>query len=1026
MVARIMDRMSVLARHGWRGLLALVLCAVVVLPVAPASAAAATEPQLCTPAQLTVIGTPWDDSNCLTPPKGPLTTVQQPLNGVVASAVYGPMPVDFIQPPRSFTPIVTYLNATMLRASYTINLQRGLLGSECGDLEYIIDPDPWVQARPTLVGAPCLGALPSIGTMRLFDPNRANARRLLFGTLYPPNTVQDPSVASLYAPGVNDPEQVAGYNQYTLLDSDHFVGGPPMPACANDGNPSNGYSGTTAAEFECWPKLRATWTTPGSSVVRIDIDLPTTWMFTDRYFLILAGESKHVTDYFKIIPAPLTTGEIGDYVHGTASTYYDMSFQVPKQGVRITGEVLDRDVKAVPNITMQLAGTSNTEGPISLTTTTDTAGVYKFDVQPGTYTVTAEGEPVGENGGSMSAKSSDAGACAGVATDNTCQLKPLVLGDDVRADFTYTSCTAPGRRHNGKPITRCPIIFLPGFLGSKIVCDVSGQTLELWPSIPAQLSLNVKPSVPKWGQMLVAPDGIANDQRNGRCNANARPAAGKDGLVALVGGASIYQTTMDFLDQEAGPKHWWALPYDWRKSPELATPALDKLVDQVRDETHATRVVLYAHSMGGLVMRDYIEDTAHQDKVIRIATAGTPYWGAPKSHFAFLEGDTDTPAGTGLDWLTDAGDLQGLAQNLHGLFFLHPSPKLGPWLSLSTKPGTYTLQDKAGELRWTQSLGGNPFLMASAHRWHETHDGFPKTKIDYEAVVGAGTPTVTGVYVRRLGGVTDTAALRYGSGDGTVPLRSATQGASDGADTNGVGVHYVCEIGHVALPGAFDVQVRLRDFLIKGGPVTMLDDNCPYTGVVVESFDVNLAAGNVIVDVNPSGRERGRAASKQLPLKQALRQGIVQVYQFGGRTSIVLDSRTNATLQVSGRNIAMQVQSISSRKDGQVRRYVSGSGAVRIGATGMVTKGGKPVRVTRLKAGKPVTRAVITKRGKQFLVKLVAKAPNGVGVTSYRIGKGRAIRYRKAFLVTPAQLKQLVVSSTDRFGAVEKPHGVRR
>src|SRR5690606_22565168 len=126
----------------------------------------------------------------------------------------------------------------------------------------------------------------------------------------------------------------------------------------------------------------------------------------------------------------------------------------------------------------------------------------------------------------------------------------------------------------------------------------------------------------------------------------------------------IYKSTMDFLDDAVGPSNWWALPYDWRRSPEQAVPALDSLIDQVLRDTKAKHVVLYAHSMGGLVMRDYISAQAHQDKVIRIATAGTPYWGAPKSHFSFLEGDTDTPDGSPLDLLTNAGDLQRLTQNL--------------------------------------------------------------------------------------------------------------------------------------------------------------------------------------------------------------------------------------------------------------------------------------------------------------------------------------------------------------------------
>jgi pimeloyl-ACP methyl ester carboxylesterase len=93
------------------------------------------------------------------------------------------------------------------------------------------------------------------------------------------------------------------------------------------------------------------------------------------------------------------------------------------------------------------------------------------------------------------------------------------------------------------------------------------------------------------------------------------------------------------------------------------------VVQEALTASGAKYVVLYGHSMGGLVIREYLNSQANVDKVARVLTAGTPYWGAPKAHFSLLGGYTDTPAGGGLDHITWQKELQTLSRNLQGAFF---------------------------------------------------------------------------------------------------------------------------------------------------------------------------------------------------------------------------------------------------------------------------------------------------------------------------------------------------------------------
>ena len=48
-------------------------------------------------------------------------------------------------------------------------------------------------------------------------------------------------------------------------------------------------------------------------------------------------------------------------------------------------------------------------------------------------------------------------------------------------------------------------------------------------------------------------------------------------------------------------------------------------------------MVLWGHSYGGLFIRAFIEGSGG-DRVARVLTAGTPYWGSPKSFFPLAFG----------------------------------------------------------------------------------------------------------------------------------------------------------------------------------------------------------------------------------------------------------------------------------------------------------------------------------------------------------------------------------------------------
>ena len=68
------------------------------------------------------------------------------------------------------------------------------------------------------------------------------------------------------------------------------------------------------------------------------------------------------------------------------------------------------------------------------------------------------------------------------------------------------------------------------------------------------------------------------------------------------------------------------------------------------------------------------------DRVARVLTAGTPYWGSPKSFFPLAFG-VESPGCSTLDLIINNDRLKSFAKNLSGLYNLYPSANFPPWLT---------------------------------------------------------------------------------------------------------------------------------------------------------------------------------------------------------------------------------------------------------------------------------------------------------------------------------------------------------
>jgi pimeloyl-ACP methyl ester carboxylesterase len=719
----------------------------------------------------------------------------------------------------------------------------------------------------------------------------------------------------------------------------------------------------------------------------------------------------------------------------------------------ISGNVADQNAIAAPGVKLKLTGTSDAEKEVTMTATADAQGNYSFEVERGKYTVSASGEPTEQNGGkqnggTLAVRKQTFGAhdpeCPGKAKEAECALNHIGTGETAQVKFAYFQCSATDRLPNGKPPTHCPIIFIPGFLGSRISCG----DREMWTALPS----------PDFADLQLKPDGETNSGAPGSCAAEAKAGEQWSGVVATAAGKDIYGAALSFLGKLA-PSDDYALPYDWRKSPLIAKEALEKLVPKVLEEQGAKRVVLIAHSMGGLVLQSYIANSANAEKVVRAVTLGTPYWGAVKSHASLLTGKSNEIAQEtfGLDLFIKrvvaeeeessgsynssifATDLQLAARNMQGLYWLYPADEYGPWLQVTDRHYPLGFM-KTSQIRpWVTSLGGSPGLVTNAVNGHTAITGYPSNNVDFQVVAGAGTPTEAALKVEENPtSVTQPVTVWYASGDGTVPLVSATEGASEGKSVP-IPVHYVCRVDHVALTGNATVQKGIEGFLLKGEAITGLDDNCPYTGVAMKIFEPVIpehGKAAIGASAQPKKAAKGPAVTVQtstgaISLGEAAERGLVTKFQDGGVTFIADTNSNPVTVNVTGSSVGVSVQSIKSGGRGNESGsgpsvlYGPVHGSITIGPAGTVKHGKKTLRPVHDRKS-PHTTARVSRHGKRVRVTLKAHSAVGITATFVRIGKGPARAYRGPFLIKASQLKSLRFESVDRFGYWERPQRVHR
>jgi len=119
-------------------------------------------------------------------------------------------------------------------------------------------------------------------------------------------------------------------------------------------------------------------------------------------------------------------------------------------------------------------------------------------------------------------------------------------------------------------------------------------------------------------------------------------------------------------------KDLFTFPYEWRDSNKVNAVELKEKIKDIKSQTHFPKVNVVAHSMGGLLAREYIESDYYDDDVDKLITIGTPHLGAPKDYVTWEAGEF---LGFWRSIFKNILTLEALEKGFGGVFsYLHKRP----------------------------------------------------------------------------------------------------------------------------------------------------------------------------------------------------------------------------------------------------------------------------------------------------------------------------------------------------------------
>jgi phosphatidylserine/phosphatidylglycerophosphate/cardiolipin synthase-like enzyme len=376
--------------------------------------------------------------------------------------------------------------------------------------------------------------------------------------------------------------------------------------------------------------------------------------------------------------------------------------------------------------------------------------------------------------------------------------------------------------HNLTLANKYPVIVIPGIMGSGLRRDwfenleLKFKSETIWPTL----------SGTELRKLAMKSDG-----------SDVLPNIEVDGIILDFHGTG-YKDLLEYFNKNGYSDDLLvACPYDWRRHLKYAAGMLSARIDNLQQKRGIDKVIIVAHSMGGLVAR-YFASSGNASKIRRLIQLGTPNHGSPKSYLMIKFGKEGP-----IPWYVPEGpnesDYLASCSNMQGIYHLLPDAGY-----FSLYKGKLNEQGQDGGVFETNKSYTDPTEVyqkgatalpntAMAKEAMDTYNnvlGDVSHCADTHIVVGHAVAMFNTDYKDTIGRVeVDTKKPKAPKtldtiGDKTVPMKSA-ENLTDVYRKKGTNLHYYPNINHVDLAKDKNVLERalslVEDARIGGDPLDL-------------------------------------------------------------------------------------------------------------------------------------------------------------------------------------------------------------
>lgn len=341
------------------------------------------------------------------------------------------------------------------------------------------------------------------------------------------------------------------------------------------------------------------------------------------------------------------------------------------------------------------------------------------------------------------------------------------------------------------PEAKEPVIIVPGILGSKLN-KVSDGT-EVWPNDSSLLR-------------------SANDAQLDvlKLDISGKPSVissmSSDSVVETVLGFDVYRRIINSFTANGYRVgiDFFASPYDWRLDLASSTQKLDTTIKDALKHSLTGKVNIVAHSMGGLLVKEYLRSLSSTSFVNKLVLVGVPEIGSPKAFKALAFGD-NFGVNLGPVDILDPDRVKTIGQNMPAVYQLLPSrdyfSKIGSYIIdnvTTTAPLLLSFQQSRDFMLSKPSDSRNANLLSRADTFHQALDtqrfNIPASS-EYRVAACQIKGTIGKIRINKK----NKFDIIPTDGDGTVPLKSAI--ATAGFSNNYFALGSVMEVDHMGLVG---------------------------------------------------------------------------------------------------------------------------------------------------------------------------------------------------------------------------------